>query len=56
MSNSSPLDLLDSRLLPALVVELLRHAADAARASNVEWFVGGATARFGPYRLAPRLA
>lgn len=45
MSNSSPLELLSSRPLPALVVELLRHVADAARVSNVEWFVGGATAR-----------
>ncbi|MFL9906640.1 nucleotidyl transferase AbiEii/AbiGii toxin family protein [Paraburkholderia sp. RL17-337-BIB-A] len=45
MNNTSPLDLLDSRPLPALVVELLRHVAETANASNVEWFVGGATAR-----------
>ncbi|NMM00130.1 hypothetical protein HHL24_19580 [Paraburkholderia sp. RP-4-7] len=37
--------MLESRPLPALVVELLRHVADTARVSNVEWFVGGATAR-----------
>ncbi|NPT41639.1 hypothetical protein GNZ12_09960 [Paraburkholderia sp. 1N] len=45
MSNTSPLDLPVSRPLPALVVELLRHVAETADASNVEWFVGGATAR-----------
>ncbi|CAE6711854.1 hypothetical protein R69746_01155 [Paraburkholderia aspalathi] len=45
MSNTSPLDIPDSRPLPALVVELLRHVAETANAANVEWFVGGATAR-----------
>lgn len=45
MSNTLPLDLRGDRPLPAIVVELLRHVAATARAAQVEWFVGGASAR-----------
>ena len=45
MNNTSPLDLIASRPLPALVVELLRHVAEKAHVAQIEWFVGGASAR-----------
>ncbi|MFM0667978.1 nucleotidyl transferase AbiEii/AbiGii toxin family protein [Paraburkholderia sediminicola] len=45
MNNTSLLDLRGDQSLPALVVELLRHVAETANALNVDWFVGGATAR-----------
>jgi predicted nucleotidyltransferase len=45
VNNTSALDLRDDRPLEALVVELLRQIDRTAAASNVEWFVGGASAR-----------
>ncbi|MGF6772407.1 putative nucleotidyltransferase [Paraburkholderia sp. GAS199] len=40
-----PLDPLPRRPLPALVIDLLRQVEATARAAQIEWFVGGASAR-----------
>jgi predicted nucleotidyltransferase len=45
VSNTLPLDPRGDRPLPAIAVDLLRHVAATAHATQIEWFVGGASAR-----------